>query len=133
MIGHCGGLRQSQTIGDYVLAHAYMRRDGILDRVVPPNIPIPALAEVQMALQEAAAQVTGERGEQLKKRLRTGTVLTYDDRNWELRWAQERPLINLSRAVAVDMESGTIAAQGYRLRVRTAPCCVCPTSRCTAR
>ncbi|MUP44009.1 AMP nucleosidase, partial [Gramella aestuarii] len=24
MIGHCGGLRQSQTIGDYVLAHAYM-------------------------------------------------------------------------------------------------------------
>ncbi|WP_442964460.1 AMP nucleosidase [Pseudomonas sp. KNUC1026] len=117
MIGHCGGLRQSQTIGDYVLAHAYMRRDGILDRVVPPHIPIPALAEVQLALQEAAAQVTGERGDELKKRLRTGTVLTYDDRNWELRWAQERPLINLSRAVAVDMESGTIAAQGYRLRV----------------
>ncbi|PTU74057.1 AMP nucleosidase [Pseudomonas mangrovi] len=117
MIGHCGGLRQSQTIGDYVLAHAYMRRDGILDRVLPPHIPIPALAEVQMALQEAAAQVTGERGDALKKRLRTGTVLTYDDRNWELRWAQERPLINLARAVAVDMESGTIAAQGYRLRV----------------
>jgi AMP nucleosidase len=117
MIGHCGGLRQSQTIGDYVLAHAYMRRDGILDRVVPPNIPIPALAEVQMALQQAAANITGEKGDELKKRLRTGTVLTYDDRNWELRWAQERPLINLSRAVAVDMESGTIAAQGYRLRV----------------
>ncbi len=117
MIGHCGGLRQSQTIGDYVLAHAYMRRDGILDRVLPPHIPLPALAEVQQALQEAAAQVTGEKGESLKRRLRTGTVLTYDDRNWELRWAQERPLINLSRAVAVDMESGTIAAQGYRLRV----------------
>ncbi|WP_373387261.1 AMP nucleosidase [Pseudomonas alcaligenes] len=117
MIGHCGGLRQSQTIGDYVLAHAYMRRDGILDRVLPPHIPIPALAEVQQALQDAAAQVTGERGETLKKRLRTGTVLTYDDRNWELHWAHERPLINLARAVAVDMESGTIAAQGYRLRV----------------
>lgn len=117
MIGHCGGLRQSQTIGDYVLAHAYMRRDGILDRVLPPNIPLPALAEVQQALQEAARQVTGEQGDELKKRLRTGTVLTYDDRNWELRWAQERPLINLARAVAVDMESGTVAAQGYRLRV----------------
>ncbi|MBB3102545.1 AMP nucleosidase [Azomonas macrocytogenes] len=117
MIGHCGGLRQSQTIGDYVLAHAYMRRDGILDRVLPPHIPLPALAEVQQALQEAAAQITGEQGEALKRRLRTGTVLTYDDRNWELRWVQERPLINLSRAVAVDMESGTIAAQGYRLRV----------------
>lgn len=117
MIGHCGGLRQTQTIGDYVLAHAYMRCDGILDQVLPPNIPIPALAEIQQALQEAAAQVTGDRGDALKKRLRTGTVLTYADRNWELRWAQERPLINLARAVAVDMESGTIAAQGYRLRV----------------
>ena len=30
---------------------------------------------------------------------------------------QERRQINLSRAIAVDMESGTIAAQGYRLRV----------------
>ena len=117
MIGHCGGLRQSQTIGDYVLAHAYMRRDGILDRVLPPHIPIPALAEVQQALQEAAAQVTGDQGEVLKRRLRTGTVLTYDDRNWELHWAHERSVINLSRAVVVDMESGTIAAQGYRLRV----------------
>ena len=84
---------------------------------MPPEIPIPALAEVQVALQEAAAQVTGERGEELKRRLRTGTVVTYDDRNWELRWSQERRQINLSRAIAVDMESGTIAAQGYRLRV----------------
>ena len=65
MIGHCGGLRQSQSIGDYVLAHAYMRRDGILDRVLPPNIPLPALAEVQQALQESAAKVTGEQGEAL--------------------------------------------------------------------
>ncbi|MET1026774.1 MAG: AMP nucleosidase, partial [Dongiaceae bacterium] len=117
MIGHCGGLRQSQTIGDYVLAHGYLRQDGILDDAVPPDIPIPALAEIQVALQEAAASVTGDRGEALKRRLRTGTVMTNDDRNWELRWQQERRRINLSRAIAVDMESGTIAAQGYRLRV----------------
>lgn len=117
MIGHCGGLRQSQRIGDYVLAHGYLRKDNILDAVVPPEIPIPALAEIQLALQGAAAHVTGETGEALKARLRTGTVVTYDDRNWELRWSQERQNINLSRAIAVDMESGTIAAQGYRLRV----------------
>jgi AMP nucleosidase len=117
MIGHCGGLRQSQKIGDYVLAHAYLRQDRILDSLVPPDIPIPALAEIQLALQGAAAKVTGERGDALKARLRTGTVVTNDDRNWELRWTQERKRINLSRAIAVDMESGTIAAQGYRLRV----------------
>jgi AMP nucleosidase len=117
MVGHCGGLRQSQRIGDYVLAHGYLRQDHILDSLVPPDIPLPALAEVQVALQEAAAEITGERGEALKARLRTGTVVTNDDRNWELRWSQERRRINLSRAIAIDMESGTVAAQGYRLRV----------------
>ncbi len=117
MIGHCGGLRQSQRIGDYVLAHAYLREDHVLDDVVPPRIPIPALAEVQQALQQAAADVTGESGADLKARLRTGTVVTEDDRNWELRWRQEQRVFNLSRAIAIDMESGTIAAQGYRFRV----------------
>ena len=117
MVGHCGGLRQTQVIGDYVLAHAYLRQDGILDELVPTDIPIPALAEVQVALQQAAAEITGEEGDLLKRRLRTGTVVTQDDRNWELRWTKERKRINLSRAIAVDMESGTVAAQGYRLRV----------------
>ncbi len=117
MIGHCGGLRQAQVIGDYVLAHAYFRQDRILDDLLPPDVPIPALAEVQIALQHAAAKVTGESGEALKNRLRTGTVVTFDDRNWELQWTPMRRRINQSRAIAVDMESGTIAAQGYRLRV----------------
>ena len=117
MVGHCGGLRQSQAIGDYVLAHGYMRRDRILDQLVPTDVPIPALAEVQLALQAAASTVTGEKAEALKQRMRTGTVVTYDDRNWELRFTQERRQINLSRSIGVDMESGTVAAQGYRLRV----------------
>lgn len=117
MVGHCGGLRESQAIGDYVLAHAYLREDRILDDLLPPEVPVPALAEVQVALQDAAAQVTGLGGEALRQRLRTGTVWTDDDRNWELRFSHERKRINLSRAIAVDMESGTIAAQGYRLRV----------------
>ena len=117
MVGHCAGLAQSQMIGDYVLAHAYLRQDHILDEAVPSDVPIPALAEVQVALQEAVAQVTGDRGEALKRRVRTGTVVTYDDRNWELRWTQERRRFNLSRAIAVDMESATIATQGFRMRV----------------
>ncbi|MEX0631761.1 hypothetical protein M8494_05535 [Serratia ureilytica] len=49
MIGHCGGLRESQKIGDYVLAHAYLRDDHVLDAVLPPDIPIPSIAEVQRA------------------------------------------------------------------------------------
>ncbi|HEY1926319.1 MAG TPA: AMP nucleosidase [Caulobacteraceae bacterium] len=116
MIGHCGGLRSTQAIGDYVLAHAYLRDDHVLDAVLPPEIPIPALAEVQIALQSAAERVTGESGADLKRRLRTGTIVTTDDRNWELRYSRSAMRFNLSRAVAIDMESATIAAQGYRFR-----------------
>ncbi|MFT4935056.1 MAG: AMP nucleosidase [Pseudoalteromonas distincta] len=117
MIGHCGGLRGSQTIGDYVLAHAYLRDDHVLDDVLPPEIPIPPIAEVQVALNRAAQLVTGEEGDVLKRRLRTGTVVTTDDRNWELRYSLSALRFNQSRAVAIDMESATIAAQGYRFRV----------------
>jgi AMP nucleosidase len=116
MIGHCGGLRSTQAIGDYVLAHAYLRDDHVLDSVLPPEVPIPALAEVQVALQRAAEIVTGESGDALKSRLRTGTVVTTDDRNWELHYTRSALRFNQSRAVAIDMESATIAAQGYRFR-----------------
>jgi AMP nucleosidase len=116
MIGHCGGLRSTQTVGDYVLAHAYLRDDNVLDAVLPPEIPIPSIAEVQVALQSAAEIVTGESGDELKKRLRTGTIVTTDDRNWELYYTRSALRFNQSRAVAIDMESATIAAQGYRFR-----------------
>jgi AMP nucleosidase len=100
MIGHCGGLRPSQTIGDYVLAHAYLRDDHVLDDVLPPEIPIPAIAEVQTALFDAAVMVTGEDEDSVKRRLRTGTVVTTDDRNWELRYTLSALRFNQSRAVA---------------------------------
>jgi len=35
---------ESLSIGDYVLAHGYMRRDRILDDLVPPEVPVPAAA-----------------------------------------------------------------------------------------
>jgi AMP nucleosidase len=117
MIGHCGGLRPSQRIGDYVLAHAYLRDDHVLDDVLPPEIPVPAIAEVQVALAKAAEIVSGQSGEELKRRLRTGTIVTTDDRNWELRYSKSALRFSLSRAVGIDMESATIAAQGYRFRV----------------
>ncbi|MFB0613729.1 AMP nucleosidase [Aurantiacibacter poecillastricola] len=117
MIGHCGGLRPSQTIGDYVLAHAYLRDDNVLDLAIPPEIPIPPIAEVQTAMFAAARTITGASDEELKRRLRTGTVVTTDDRNWELHYTRSALRFNQSRAVAIDMESATVAAQGYRFRV----------------
>ncbi len=118
MLGHCAGLRNSQSLGDYVLAHAYVREDHVLDDDLPTWIPIPALAEVQVALENAVAEVTSLQGYELKKIMRTGTVATIDNRNWELR-DQSGPVQRLSqsRAIALDMESATIAANGFRFRV----------------
>lgn len=118
MLGHCAGLRNSQELGDYVLAHAYVREDKVLDADIPVWVPIPALAEVQQALEGAVAQVTGLSGYELKRVMRTGTVASIDNRNWELQ-DQSEPVRRLSqsRAIALDMESATIAANGFRLRV----------------
>ncbi|MGB0084934.1 MAG: AMP nucleosidase [Rhodomicrobiaceae bacterium] len=117
MIGHCGGLRRSQQLGDYVLAHAYQREDHVLDHDLPVSVPVPPIAEIQVALQDAVSRITGLGGQDLKSRMRTGTVVTTDDRNWELRSNELYSQFNRSRAIAIDMESATIAANGFRLRV----------------
>lgn len=118
MVGHCAGLRNGQSLGDYVLAHAYLREDQVLDDDLPVWVPIPALAEVQIALERAVAEITAHSGFELKRIMRTGTVATVDNRNWELR-ANAGPVhrLNQSRAIALDMESATIAANGFRFRV----------------
>ncbi|MDD2546058.1 MAG: AMP nucleosidase [Burkholderiaceae bacterium] len=118
MLGHCAGLRNSQQLGDYVLAHAYVREDHVLDEDLPLWVPIPALAEIQLALEQAVADVTRIAGPDLKRIMRTGTVASTDNRNWEL-LPDNRPQrrFSQSRAVALDMESATIAANGFRFRV----------------
>ncbi len=118
MLGHCAGLRNSQQLGDYVLAHGYVREDHVLDEDLPLWVPIPPLAEVQVAIEAAVAEVTQLTGHDLKRVMRTGTVASTDNRNWELlphRTPERR--FSQSRAVALDMESATIAANGFRFRV----------------
>ena len=111
-------MRNSQALGDYVLAHGYVREDHVLDADLPTWVPIPPLAEVQVAIEEAVAEVTGLSGYELKRIMRTGTVATIDNRNWELRDHRE-PVqrFSQSRAIALDMESATAAANGFRFRV----------------
>jgi AMP nucleosidase len=105
-------------LGDFVLAHAYLREDKVLDDDLPIWVPIPPLAEIQIALEAAVASVTEQQGFELKRIMRTGTVASFDNRNWELR-ETSGPVLRLSqsRAIALDMESATIAANGFRFRV----------------
>jgi AMP nucleosidase len=109
MLGHCAGLRRTQQLGDYVLAHAYAREDHVLDQDLPLFVAVPPIAEVQVALQQAVVNVTGLQG--------TGTIATTDNRNWERRYDELFERLNQQRAIAVDMESATVAANGFRFRV----------------
>src|SRR6185369_393698 len=134
MIGHCGGLRPSQSIGDYVLAHAYLRGDHLLDDVLPPEVPLPAIAEVQNALFNAALEVTGEDEDSVKQRLRTGTVVTTDDRNWELRFAASASPTGpccASRTSRSTASSSCPAKPTPFTNARSASICASASRRCT--
>jgi len=117
MLGHCAGLRDTQKLGDYILAHGYVRDDHVLDDDLPSWVPVPALAEVQHALEGAVAETTHLQGYDLKSVMRTGTVVTTDIALGNQRFAHLVERFNQSRAIALDMESAVIAANGFRFRV----------------
>jgi AMP nucleosidase len=112
MVGHCGGIRNHQEIGDYVLASGYMRADRVLDELLPLGVPITPSHLLNQYLSKALEE------EQLGYRL--GTVYSTVDRNWELSLKRTRHDLQLSRSVAIDMESATVAANGFRYRIPNA-------------
>jgi len=112
MVGHCAGVRNHQEIGDFVLASGYMREDHILDEVLPLSVPVVP----SFLLNRALAQVLDEQ----QLRYRIGAVYTTADRNWELTVRRTRDHLRVSRSIAVDMESATVAANGFRYRIPTA-------------
>ena len=117
MLGHCAGLRASQVLGEYVLADGYVREDHVLDDDLPKWVPVPPIAEIQQALQQSILHIFGKGECELKSAIRTGTVHTTDNRNWELQSKALYERFRQSRAIAVDMESATVAANGFRFRV----------------
>jgi len=109
MVGHCGGLRNHQEIGDFVLATGFMRSDGILDGVLPLNIPITPNHLLNVYLKQIL--------DKYDLNYRLGTVYTTANRNWEFIKRRTVQEIHISRSVAIDMESATVATNGYRYRV----------------
>jgi AMP nucleosidase len=109
MVGHCGGLRNHQEIGDFVLATGFMREDKVLDDILPLNIPITPNHLLNVYLKEVM--------DKYERSYRLGTVYTTANRNWEFIKRRTVEQIHISRSLAVDMESATVATNGYRYRV----------------
>ena len=112
MIGHCAGLRNRQEIGDLVLATAYMRDDRVLDDLLPLSVPVVSNYTLNTLLLD---ELTSR-----SLRSRMGIVFTTANRDWELNLSLVGERLRLSRAIAVDMESATVAANGFRYRIPTA-------------
>ncbi len=112
MVGHCGGLRNHQDIGDFVLATGFMRNDGVLDNILPLNIPITPNYLINVYLKEVL--------DKYNRNHRMGTIFTTANRNWEFIKRRTVEKIHMSRSIAVDMESATVATNGYRYRIPNA-------------
>jgi AMP nucleosidase len=112
MVGHCGGIRNHQKIGDFVLASGYMRDDHVLDDALPLNVPITPSEILNKCLEKAL--------DESKIPYRYGTVFTTADRNWEFSIEKTLPKLKLSRSLAIDMESATVATNGFRYRIQNA-------------
>ena len=112
MVGHCAGVRNHQEIGDFVLASGYMRGDHLLDESLPPSVPITPSFLLNRALAGALDNAALP--------YRIGAVYTTGDRNWELSLRRTMEHLRASRSIAVDMESATVAANGFRYRIPSA-------------
>lgn len=112
MVGHCGGVRNHQNIGDFVLATGFMRDDGVLDDILSLSIPITPNHLLNVYLKEIL--------DKYNRNHRMGTIFTTANRNWEFIKKRTVEQIHMSRSIAVDMESATVATNGYRYRIPNA-------------
>lgn len=112
MVGHCAGIRNHQELGDFVLASGYMRDDHVLDQALPRSVPLAP----SFLLNRYLAHILDER----KLPYRFGNVYTTADRNWELTLNLKLRDLKASRSIGVDMESATVAANGFRYRIPSA-------------
>jgi AMP nucleosidase len=86
-----------------------MRGDHLLDEALPPSVPITPSFLINRYL----AKVLDDSGFPY----RIGAVYTTGDRNWELALRRTMMDLRASRSIAVDMESATVAANGFRYRI----------------
>ena len=103
-LGKCGGLKQKNKLGDFILPIAAIRSEGTSNDYLPPEIPaLPAFN-----LQRAVSTAIRNR----KHDYWTGVVYTTNKRVWEYD-ERFKKYLEKSRAMAIDMETATIFTVGF--------------------
>jgi len=104
-LGKCGGLKDSTSIGHFILPIAAIRGDGTSNDYFPPEVP--ALPSFKLH------KFVSDKILEEKLEYRTGVVYTTNRRVWE--WDEEfRARLRSLSCLAIDMETATIFIVGHK-------------------
>jgi len=103
-LGKCGGLKNKNQLGDYILPIAAIRGEGTSSDYFPPEIPaLPAFS-----MQRAISSNIRDFGRDYW----TGTVYTTNRRVWE-HDEEFKAYLHKTRALGIDMETATLFSVGF--------------------
>ncbi len=107
-LGKCGGLKESNKVGDLLLPIAAIRGEGTSNDYMPAEVPaLPAFA-----LQKATSTTIRNHA----KDYFTGTVYTTNRRVWE--WDIDfKDYLKSIRTMGIDMETATIFSVGFANKI----------------
>ncbi len=109
-LGKCGGLKEKNKMGDYILPSAAIRGEGTSNDYFPPEIPAMPAFNLQRAVSSNIRD--------FDKDYWTGTVYTTNRRVWE--WDDDfKKYLKLTRAMAIDMETATLFSVGFHNGIPT--------------
>lgn len=109
-LGKCGGLKNKNKVGDYILPSAAIRGEGTSNDYFPPEVP--ALPAFNM--QRAVSSNIRDFG----KDYWTGTVYTTNRRVWE-HDDEFKSHLKIVRSIAIDMETATLFTVGFHNAIPT--------------
>lgn len=109
-LGKCGGIKDKNLVGDYILPIAAIKGEGTSNDYLPHEVPaLPAFS-----LQKACSKAIVNHNRQYY----TGVIYTTNRRVWEYD-DNFKEYLKKTRAMAVDMETATIFTVGFANRIPT--------------
>ena len=109
-IGKCGGIKEKNSVGDYILPIAAIKGEGTSDDYLPHEHPaLPAFS-----IQKATSKAITKQGREYY----TGVVYTTNRRVWEYD-SDFKNYLRRTHATGIDMETATLFTAGFANEIPT--------------